>query len=123
MIPPQRLIPLLVLLAAAPIACQRPPTKAVYTHPTELVGRWVRLHADGTWGDTLEYLADGAVHGSVGNPVPPSARWAVKSNAVTGPQFCAGDSSDAYCQTYHLAGDRMVLDGGPSGNTTFRHVP
>jgi hypothetical protein len=44
--------------------------------PTELVGSWVRLREDSTWGDTLTYLADGRVLGSVGHPVPPTAAGA-----------------------------------------------
>ena len=104
--------------AACEKASGRPET---YSHPADLVGRWVRLREDSTWGDTLEYLADGRVHGSTGHAVPSSARWGVKGEGRLA-QFCAGDSTAAYCQTYQLAGDQLQLAGGPFGPTYFRRV-
>jgi hypothetical protein len=92
------------------------------TQPSEFVGRWVRLREDSTWGDTLQYLADGRVLGSSGHPVPPSARWGVRARLAGSREFCAADNKEGYCQTFRLVDSVMVLDGGPSGPTYFRRA-
>lgn len=91
-------------------------------HPAELVGTWVRLLPDSTWGDTLSYLADGRVVGSTGHRVPLSARWEVKDGPAGTQKFCASDESSTYCQTMRLEGPLLVLGGGPSRRTMFRRV-
>jgi hypothetical protein len=91
------------------------------SHPSSFVGRWVRWRDDRTWGDTLDFRADGSVSGSNGLGLPPTARWWVRDNDV--PQYCAGDEqSGGYCRTYRMKGDTLLLDGGPGGNTLFRRV-
>jgi hypothetical protein len=100
-------------------ACIR--VDAEVLHPAELSGRWIRLRPDGSWGDTLEFLADGRVHGSVGNPVPESARWSVVRSRVTGEAFCAVDARDRGCRQFRVEGDTMVL-GGLTDATYFRRV-
>ena len=91
------------------------------TRPTELVGRWVRMREDRTWGDTLEYLADGHVAGSQGHAGPPSARWGVKAGPPR--QACFWDASEGgMCRTFELRGDTLSLDSGPSAPTIFRRV-
>ena len=92
-------------------------------HPREFVGRWVRLRDDRSWGDTLEYLADGRVLGSVGHPVPASARWGVRRAPRRQPEFCAADEREGYCQTYRFEGQTLVLGGGPNGPSYFRRAP
>jgi hypothetical protein len=98
-------------------------TQTSLTQPAELVGRWVRLRSDSTWGDTLEYLSSGQVRGSQGHAVPPTARWGVKAGPAGTREFCAADEKDAYCQTFRLEDSVMVLSGGPSGPSYFRRVP
>lgn len=83
----------------------------------------MRLREDGTWGDTLEYLADGRVLGSTGHPVPASARWGVRDGPAGGRQFCAADGKEGGCTTFRVEGATMVSDGGPYGPTYFRRVP
>jgi hypothetical protein len=102
----------------------RPVSEAsAWEHPAELVGRWVRLRADSSWGDTLEYLPNGQVRGSAGHAVPPGARWGTRAGPLKSREFCAGDEQNAYCQTYRLAGSIMILGGGPPGPTYFRRAP
>lgn len=114
----------MIAAVAMPIACANPPsTRTPMTQPAELVGRWVRLRADSTWGDTLQYLADGRVLGSVGHPVPATARWGVRAGPAGSHEFCAADEKESYCQTFRLEGRNMVLDGGPRGPSYFRRAP
>lgn len=109
----------LPLVACAPGASPSP----TLDHPSQLVGRWVRLREDSTWGDTLVYLADGRVLGSTGHAVPPSARWGIKAGAGGIRQFCAADAKEGYCQTFQLQDSALILDGGPAGPTIFRRAP
>ena len=111
----------------SPAACNRAPAPAAagaaaLEHPAALVGRWVRLRNDGSWGDTLVYRPDGQVLGSTGHPVPPSARWGTRAGPLNSQEFCAGDAANAYCQTYRFAGDTLWVGGGPLGPTAFRRV-
>jgi hypothetical protein len=82
---------------------------AQVVHPPELTGKWVRLRADGTWGDTLSYLADGGVRGSPGHPIPASARWVVVRSKAAGEGFCVGDDRDRSCRPFRLEGDTLVV--------------
>ncbi|MFL5560624.1 MAG: hypothetical protein ACJ79K_04030 [Gemmatimonadaceae bacterium] len=91
-------------------------------HPAELVGRWVRLRADHTWGDTMDFRPDGALLGSTGYPVPPRLRWEVKRSADGVLQYCAAQEENGFCRSYHISGDTLEMIGGPQGNTTFRRV-
>jgi hypothetical protein len=116
------IVPAVVLFALA-CGSGSKATETALTQPPELLGRWVRLRADSTWGDTLEYLASGQVRGSQGHSVPPTARWGVKAGPAGTRQFCAGDEKDAYCQTFRFEDSVMVLGGGPSGPSYFRRVP
>jgi hypothetical protein len=111
---------LVVLIALALPGCTRSPSKTGPEHPASLVGRWVRLREDQTWGDTLVYLPTGQVLGSTGHQVPDSARWWVETRA-TGRLFCAADAEQGYCQSFHLVGDELLLTT-PAGATTFRRV-
>jgi hypothetical protein len=111
------------LLAAAIIGCTpSEPGRTNYSQPQELIGRWIRLRENGTWGDTLVYLEDGRVLGSQGHPVPKSARWRVKDAGGASPQFCAMDEREGYCQSFRVSADTLVLGGGPYGVTVFRRV-
>jgi hypothetical protein len=114
-------LPLLVLGSCSPAPATKT-AKAPMTQPSELVGRWVRLREDSTWGDTLQYLSDGRVLGSSGHSVPSSARWGVRAGLAGTKEFCAADEKEGYCQTFHLEDSVMVVDGGPSGSTYFRRA-
>ena len=115
-----RFLPPIVVLGLA-LACSRQENTPL-EHPTDLVGRWVRLKADSSWGDTLEYLSDGRVLGSEGNPVPATARWGTKPGPLGTHLFCAADGSEGACQSYRFADSVMVVGGGPSGPSYFRRV-
>jgi hypothetical protein len=104
-------------------ACAVGGSSSAESFPRELVGRWVRQLDSGSWGDTLEFRPDGTVGGSATNRVPPSARWGVKTAVGGMPMFCAGDAKESSCQTYTTSGDRLIVDNGPSGKTTYRRVP
>ena len=93
------------------------------THPTELVGRWVRSLPDARWGDTLELRSDASVGGSTTNRVPATARWSVRQRTTAISLFCATDSTAGSCRTYQLNGDLLILDGGSAGKTVFRRAP
>jgi hypothetical protein len=104
------------------IACGQRSGAPVDSHPTELTGRWVRQLDNGVWRDTIDFRPDGHVGGSLDNAVPPSARWGVSTrNGMR--VFCARDSVESSCQSYHIAGDILTLSGGPSQVTTYRRVP
>ena len=91
------------------------------THPPALIGRWVRLRDDRTWGDTLAFQGDGSVGGSRGHNVPPGSTWSVREGDVS--QFCARDPREGgYCRTFQLSGDTLFLDNGPNPRTVFRRV-
>lgn len=100
---------------------QRPSDQAL-KYPEDLVGQWVRFRQDSTWGDTLTYQADGRVLGSVGHPVPPSARWGVRRGPGGTTESCAGDDREGACQTYRFEDSIMVVGGGPQGPSYFRRV-
>ena len=91
------------------------------TYPPEFVGQWVRLREDRTWGDTLDFRADGSMGGSQGHAVPPGSTWSIRQGDVS--QFCARDPREGgYCRTFQLNGDTLRLDGGPNPQTVFRRV-
>jgi hypothetical protein len=113
-----RLVPTLLLLVAA--ACADSARDSA--HPAELVGRWVRLRPDRSWGDTMEFRPDGSLLGSAGYPVPPTLRWEVKRSAGGVRQYCAAQGENGFCRDYHISGDTLEMLGGPQGNTTFRRV-
>jgi hypothetical protein len=86
------------------------------SHPAELTGKWARLRADNSWGDTLEYLADGSVRGSSTNPVPDSTTWGVvRVRSIEG--FCTTKTKKISCQQFRLEGDTLVF--GDIANPTF----
>lgn len=114
-----RLFAVVVLISACSSGSTRQPPME---HPVDLVGRWVRLREDSTWGDTLEYLADGRVLGSTGHPVPTNAGWGVRADPLNSREFCAADEREGSCQTYRFQDSIMVLDGGPAGPSYFRRV-
>ncbi|HKN67028.1 MAG TPA: hypothetical protein VJW73_12175, partial [Gemmatimonadaceae bacterium] len=113
---------LAMTIAAAGCAGKADTAQAPLTHPAELVGRWVRFREDSTWGDTLQYLADGRVLGSEGHAVPAEARWGVKPGPLGSQEFCAADDREGYCQTFHFQDSVMVVGGGPEGPSYFRRA-
>jgi hypothetical protein len=91
-------------------------------HPTEFAGRWLRLRQDQTWGDTMEFVADGSIKGSATYPVPPTLHWEVKRDAGGTPQYCALQGTMGFCRNFRFSGDTLQLLGGAQGTTTFRRV-
>ena len=91
-------------------------------HPSVFVDRWVRLKEDNTWGDTMEFRADGTLGGSAGYQVPPNLRWEIKRDATGRAQYCATQLGAGFCRDYSIRGDTLFMLGGPQGNTTFRRV-
>src|SRR6476469_6301245 len=88
------------------------------THPSEFIGQWVRLRADRTWGDTLDFRADGSMGGSQGHAVPPGSTGSIRQGDVS--QFSALEPREGgYCQTFQLQGDTLRLDSGPNPQTVF----
>lgn len=83
--------------------------EATLVQPAELSGRWVRLQQDGTWGDTLTYLADGQMVGSTSHAVAAGARWSVLRSRRAGEAFCTMDSTVRTCQPFRIEGDTLVL--------------
>lgn len=115
----------LLVVAIALAACGDAGGRAPDPRPEALVGRWVRLRADSTWGDTMTFRADGALLGSTGYVVPTGLRWRVNPDTLGGPHFCARASADyGFCRPYELRdGSLVLLGGGPNGPTHFRRVP
>ena len=91
--------------------------EADLVHPAELAGKWVQLRSDGSWGDTVEYVADGRVVGSVGRPVSVTERWVVVRSKVAGEGLCVGDPMKPACQPFRLDGD--TLTRGPFEHPTY----
>jgi hypothetical protein len=98
-------------------ACAGP----VISYPSEIVGRWARRLPDGSWGDTLEFRADGSVGGSSTNPVPASGHWLVKTSGGVS-MFCAADSDNGSCHPYRGTDSTLVLEGNGGPATEFRRV-
>ena len=110
-------------LLVALTACGGSSGHASTSQPVELTGRWVRLRPDSTWGDTMDFRADGSLAGSAGYGVPPNLRWEIKHDSAGKAQYCATDGSNGFCRPYRLTSDRLELIGGPGGRTIFRRVP
>lgn len=91
--------------------------EADLVHPPELVGTWVQLRADGTWGDTVAYLADGRVVGSASRPASASEQWVVVRSKTAGEGLCVGDPLKPRCHPFRLAGD--TLTRGPFEQPTY----
>jgi hypothetical protein len=110
-----------VVLALSAAACadavERDPA-----HPADFTGRWVRLRPDRTWGDTMEFVADGTIRGSVGYPVPPTLHWNVKRDSSGTSQYCALQGTMGFCRSYRMNADTLELLGGMQGSTFFRRV-
>jgi hypothetical protein len=110
------LVAILLLTGCADSAQDKSP------HPKNLVGQWVRLRLDQTWGDTMQFMPDGALRGSAGYPTPPNLTWEVRHYETGKSQYCALQASVGFCRDFRLAGDTLYMFGGPQGNTTFRRV-
>jgi hypothetical protein len=91
-------------------------------HPTNLLGRWVRLRENQSWGDTMEFRPDGSMRGSAGYVIPPTLHWEIKRDARGTAQYCATQADIGFCRNYRLSGDTLEMFGGPRGNTIFRRV-
>jgi hypothetical protein len=117
-------IPVLATLVAgaAIVAACADASGADPAHPADFIGRWVRLRQDRTWGDTMEFVADGSMRGSAGYPVPPMLHWDVRRDSSGTSQYCAMQGTMGFCRSYRLNGDTLELLGGLQGSTLFRRV-
>jgi hypothetical protein len=88
-------------------ACALGDAKVVY--PAELTGKWVHRRPDGTWGDTVAYLADGRMVGSQGHVVASAASWAVVRSRVAGEGLCITEAAKPACNPFRLVGDTLVV--------------
>ena len=107
---------LIVLITACTRSADNSP------HPANLLGRWVRLREDQSWGDTMEFKSDGSLGGSTGYKIPPTLRWEIKRDANGKAQYCATQTDMGFCRDYRLSGDTLEMLGGPRGKTIFRRV-
>jgi hypothetical protein len=107
---------LIVLITACTRSADNSP------HPANLLGRWVRLREDQSWGDTMEFKPDGSLGGSAGYKIPPTLRWEIKRDANGKAQYCATQVDMGFCRDYRLSGDTLEMLGGPRGKTVFRRV-
>ena len=99
-------------------ACHLPDAKV--THPPELVARWARLHADGSWSDTVDLRADGGASIPFMTP-PDSQRWSMVTARETGSALRFARTSHSDCQQFRLEGDTLVL-GTIRAPTYFRRA-
>lgn len=113
--------PRVVLLILTLSGCVAGASQKQPMHPANLVGSWVRLREDQSWGDTLTLLLSGKVLGSTGHQVPESAHWWVETGSPGAEVFCVADAQEGSCQGFHLVGDDLVV-GTSSEATTFRRV-
>lgn len=93
---------------------------ASINRPTGLVGRWVQLRDDGSWGDTVAYLADGRLRGSRGVAIPDSADWSVVT--FRGSDGLCAEPVTRTCEPFRLVGDTLVV-GEVGKYRFFRRVP
>jgi hypothetical protein len=112
---------IVLAVACCVLACSGRPQDAKL-YPASLIGRWERQLSDKIWGDTLELRANGTVGGVASNPIPTTARWYVKRNALGGETFCATDKDGSSCRSFEVSGDLLIVHGGPARPTTFRRV-
>lgn len=93
-------------------------------HPRNLTGHWVRLREDRTWGDTMEFRADGSLAGSAGYDVPKILTWRIERDPNGGAShYCTSFGKvPGFCRAYRLNGDTLELLGGTQGTTFFRRV-
>ena len=104
-------------LTATAVACL--PRDLSVEHPAELTGRWSQLRPDGSWADTVEYLADGRVRVAAA-PVDTSARWSVVRDSDYR-AFCRIGFASRSCVPFRLEGDTLVV-GEISSPTYYRRV-
>lgn len=103
-----------------------PLDKFEVVRPAELTGKWVKLRTDGTWGDTVEYLADGRVVAGLGTVLRRGARWSVVRSRSAGQALCTSDSASTTrsvsCpQLLRIEGD-TILVGVSTSPSYFRRV-
>jgi hypothetical protein len=113
--------PLWVLVFAV-VACSVSSTRYTESRPSELTGRWVLSHADGTWGDTTTWNSDGGMLGSTNHPVPIDARWVVRTADDGTRAICISGGNQSNCQPFVINGDTLIWGLGAQIDR-FRHIP
>jgi hypothetical protein len=108
-----------IVLVGVSLACRVEPPRS---NPSEFVGRWERQIDPETWGDTLDFRADGTVRGVESNPVPASARWYVSQNTSGGRTFCVGDDKVSSCKSFEMSNGILTVSGGPNQPSVFRRI-
>ena len=110
---PQSTYPRRIALCAAVLAAACLSLDATVSHPSELVGRWARLRADHTWGDTVVLQASGTMLDASASPSD-SLRWSVVRSRTAGAGLCFGRARAAKCQPYRLEGDTLIVGSLPT---------
>lgn len=111
----------LALLALALLGCATSSGSSTEMRPKELIGSWVLLRPDGSWGDTATFGPDGSVRGSTGHPIPPDASWGVRTPTSGAPLMCIRGGGEGNCQPYTMSADTLVWGVGASADR-FRRV-
>jgi hypothetical protein len=111
----------LCIITLAAIACSVSSTRYVESRPKELIGRWVLSRADGTWGDTATWQADGTMLGSTNHEFPSDARWVVRTSDDNSLTMCVSGGKQANCQPFVIAGDTLIWGRGPTADR-FRRI-
>lgn len=117
-----RIVPLyrMALVTGLLTSACAPFDAASISQPAELTGRWARLRADQTWGDTVVLQANGIVIDAP-HTVADSLRWSVVQSRVAGVALCLGPPRTPHCEPYRLEGDTLVVGRLPTP-TFFRRA-
>ena len=110
-----------ILGVVAAVACSAEHVRSIETNPPQFAGKWVLGGADGTWGDTTVWNADGSMAGSTNHPVPADARWVVRTNDDGVQAICVGGGNQANCQPFKMSGDTLIWGIGSDADR-FRRV-
>jgi hypothetical protein len=102
-------------------ACSVSSNHYVESRPQELVGQYVLSHADGTWGDTATWKADGTLLGSTNHEFPSDARWVVRTRADNTQLLCVSGGNQANCQPFTVVGDTLIWGRGANADR-FRRI-
>ena len=92
----------LSILAILATACTTSADSYVESRPSELVGTWLLLRPDSTWGDTTTWNAAGVITGSTNHPIPPDGQWVVRDYQQGRRVLCTRGGGESNCQPYTL---------------------
>jgi hypothetical protein len=110
-----------IVLALAGAACSAEHIRYTETNPQQFVGKWVLARAGGTWSDTTVWNPDGSMGGSTNHPVPPDARWVVRTTEDGAQSICVSGGNQSNCQAFRMSADTLIWGVGADADR-FRHV-